>query len=49
MDLPMLCQTDTMSFFNIISEYLDKRIARDVIPLDFGEVFDPLPHSKLMS
>lgn len=42
------CQTNSISFFDKIIDFLDKGNAVDVIYLDFSKAFDTVPHEKLL-
>ncbi|CAM5123271.1 unnamed protein product, partial [Eretmochelys imbricata] len=43
-----LCQTNLISFFEKVTEFVDKRNAVDLIYLDFSKAFDTVPHGELL-
>lgn len=43
-----MCLTDPMAFYDGVAASLDKGIAMDIIPLDFCETFDSVPHNVLL-
>ncbi|CAM4380368.1 unnamed protein product [Caretta caretta] len=42
------CQTNLISFFEKVTDFLDKGNAVDLIYLDFSKVFDTVPHGELL-
>uniref|UniRef100_A0A452HPE5 Reverse transcriptase domain-containing protein n=1 Tax=Gopherus agassizii TaxID=38772 RepID=A0A452HPE5_9SAUR len=42
------CQTNLISFFERVTDYLDKGNAVDLIYLDFSKAFDIVPHGELL-
>uniref|UniRef100_A0A452GZ21 Reverse transcriptase domain-containing protein n=1 Tax=Gopherus agassizii TaxID=38772 RepID=A0A452GZ21_9SAUR len=42
------CQTNLISFFEKVTDYLDKGNAVDIIYLDFSKAFDTVPHGELL-
>uniref|UniRef100_A0A8C3FZL9 Reverse transcriptase domain-containing protein n=1 Tax=Chrysemys picta bellii TaxID=8478 RepID=A0A8C3FZL9_CHRPI len=42
------CQTNLISFFEKVTDYLDKGNAVDLIYLDFSKAFDTVPHEELL-
>ncbi|CAM4638570.1 unnamed protein product, partial [Lepidochelys kempii] len=42
------CQTNLISFFEKVTDFLDKGNAVDLIYLDFSKAFDTMPHGKLL-
>lgn len=42
------CQTNSISFFDKIIDFLDKGNAVDLIYLDFSKAFDMVLHEKLL-
>uniref|UniRef100_A0A452HYE6 Reverse transcriptase domain-containing protein n=1 Tax=Gopherus agassizii TaxID=38772 RepID=A0A452HYE6_9SAUR len=42
------CQTNLISFFEKVTDYLDKGNAVDLIYLDFSKAFDTVPHGELL-
>ncbi|CAM5165724.1 unnamed protein product [Natator depressus] len=43
-----LCQTNLISFFEKVTDFLDKGNAVDLIYLDFSKAFDTVPHGELL-
>ncbi|CAM4564916.1 unnamed protein product [Lepidochelys kempii] len=44
-----LCQTNLISFFEKVTDFLDKGNAVDLIYLDFSKAFDMVPHGELLA
>ncbi|CAM5091881.1 unnamed protein product [Eretmochelys imbricata] len=42
------CQTNLISFFEKVTDFLDKGNAVDLIYLDFSKAFDTVPHGELL-
>ncbi|CAM4404676.1 unnamed protein product [Lepidochelys olivacea] len=42
------CQTNLISFFEKVTDFLDKGNAVDLIYLDFSKAFDAVPHGELL-
>ncbi|CAM4590454.1 unnamed protein product [Lepidochelys kempii] len=42
------CQTNLISFFENVTDFLDKGNAVDLIYLDFSKAFDTVPHGELL-
>ncbi|CAM5139726.1 unnamed protein product [Natator depressus] len=42
------CQTNLISFFEKVTDFLDKGNAVDLIYLDFSKAFDTVPHEELL-
>ncbi|CAM4591327.1 unnamed protein product [Lepidochelys kempii] len=42
------CQTNLISFFEKVTDFLDKGNTVDLIYLDFSKAFDTVPHGKLL-
>ncbi|CAM4513742.1 unnamed protein product [Caretta caretta] len=42
------CQTNLISFFERVTDFLDKGNAVDLIYLDFSKAFDTVPHGELL-
>lgn len=42
------CQTNRLSFYEEVSNKLDKRVPVDIVYLDFAKAFDTVPHRRLM-
>uniref|UniRef100_A0A8C3PDM1 Reverse transcriptase domain-containing protein n=1 Tax=Chrysemys picta bellii TaxID=8478 RepID=A0A8C3PDM1_CHRPI len=42
------CQTNLISFFEKVTDFLDKGNAVDLIYLDFSKAFDTIPHEELL-
>ncbi|CAM5127349.1 unnamed protein product [Natator depressus] len=42
------CQTNLISFFETVTDFLDKGNAVDLIYLDFSKAFDTVPHGELL-
>ncbi|CAM5148359.1 unnamed protein product [Eretmochelys imbricata] len=42
------CQTNLISFFEKVTDFLDKENAVDLIYLDFSKAFDMVPHGELL-
>ncbi|CAM5083682.1 unnamed protein product [Natator depressus] len=43
------CQTNLISFFEKVTDFLDKGNAVDLIYLDFSKAFDMVPHGELLA
>ncbi|CAM4416902.1 unnamed protein product [Lepidochelys kempii] len=43
------CQTNLISFFEKVTDFLDKGNAVDLIYLDFRKAFDTVPHGELLA
>ncbi|CAM5077630.1 unnamed protein product [Eretmochelys imbricata] len=43
------CQTNLISFFEKVTDFLDKGNAVDLIYLDFSKAFDTVPHGELLA
>jgi Reverse transcriptase (RNA-dependent DNA polymerase) len=42
------CLTNLLTFFEDVTDYVDKANAVDVIYLDFQKAFDKVPHKRLL-